>query len=532
MKKTRRDFLKQTSLAAAALAVPQRGVFLATPSPSVSQGIDSFYRDVCILALDAARGERASYADVRIVNRRSQYVSVRDSALDELTDAETLGIGVRALVDGAWGFASSDTVTRQEGRRVAEQAVQQATINSRLNQRSVELAPVDAYPEGVWQSPIRSDPFSVSIDEKTELLINANNEALSVPSIRSAFSFMSFVRDEKTFASTDGSIIAQTSYRSYPSMTVTAGSSDSTYRHARSTAEIPPMGLGYEHVLSANLPERARELADEAVQGLSATSVDPGEYDLILDPTNLHLTIHETIGRVTEFDRALGYDASDAALSFLAQPEAVIGSLQYGPEVMNILCDRTQRGGLATVGWDDEGVPQDSWPIIRDGIFVDYQTTREQVARIAELTGMHHSHGCSAAQSWEHIPLQRMPNVSLLPGEDDYVTDDLISATDHGIYIKGVGSSLVDRRSSGIQFGGQAFYEVRGGRIVRQLRDVAYRSSILELWNSMDMLGGHRSYVLGGMVDDLKGQPQQTHAVSHGCPPARFRQCKVVNTAS
>ena len=532
MKKTRREFLKQTSLAAAALAVPQRGVLLATPSITVSQGIDSFYRDVCILALDAARGERASYADVRIVNRRSQYLSVRDSQRDELNEAETLGIGVRALVDGAWGFASGETITRQEGRRVAEQAVQKARINSRLNQRPVELAPVDAYPEGVWQSPIRSDPFSVPVNDKTELLINANNEALSVPSVRSAFSFMSFVREEKTFASTDGSIIAQTSYRSFPSMTVTAGSSDSTYRHARSTGEIPPMGLGYEHVLSANLSERARELADEAVQGLLATPVEPGRYDLILDPTNLHLTIHETIGRATELDRALGYETGNATSSFLAQPEEVIESLQYGPEFMNILCDRTQRGGLATVGWDDEGVPQDSWPIIRDGIFVDYQTTREQVARIADLTGMTHSHGCSAAQSWEHMQLQRMPNVSLLPGEDDYVVDDLIAATDHGIYIKGVGSSRVDRLPSMFQFGGQAFYEIRGGRIVGQLRDVAYRGSTLDFWNSMDMLGGHRGYVLGGIVDDLKGQPEQTHAVSHGCPAARFHQCTVVNTAN
>jgi TldD protein len=532
MKKTRREFLKQTSIAAAALAVPKRGVLLATPSSAVSQGIDSFHRDVCILALDAARGERATYADARIVNRRTQYLSVRDRQRDELNEAETFGIGVRALVDGAWGFASSENVSRQEGRRVAEQAVQQARINSRLNERAVELAPVDPYPEGVWHSPMRIDPFSVPINDKAELLINANSVALSVPSVRSAFSFMSFVREEKMFASTDGSIIAQTSYRSFPSMTVTAGANDSTYRHARSTGEIAPMGLGYEHVMSANLSERARELADEAVQGLSATAVDPGLYDLILDPTNLQYTIHETIGRATELDRALGYEASNVAPSFLAQPEEVIESLQYGPEFMNILCDRTQRGGLATVGWDDEGVPQDSWPIIRDGIFVDYQTTREQVARIADLTGTDHSHGCSAAQSWEHMQMQRMPNVSLLPGEDDYVVDDLIAATDRGIYIKGMGSSGVDRSPAGFQFGGEAFFEVRGGQIVGQLKDVAYRGSTLEFWNSMDMLGGHRSYVLGGTMDDLKGQPAQKHAVSHGCPPARFHQCAVLNTAN
>ena len=531
MKKTRRDFLKQTTFAAAALVVPQRGVLLATPSPTVSQGVDSFYRDVCILALDAARGERASYADVRIVNRRSQYVAVRDGQLDEVKDTDTLGIGVRVLVDGAWGFSASKDITRQEGRRVAEQAVQQARINSRLIRRPVELAPVDAYPEGVWGSPIRSDPFAVPTSDKVDLLLSANNAALSAPSVRSAFSFMSFVRDEKVFASTDGSIIAQTVYRSLPSMTVTAEANDSTDTQSRSTVEIPPMGLGYEHVLSANLPERALELADEAVQGLSAKSVEPGEYDLILDPTNLQFTIHETIGRATELDRALGNEGGDVASSLLAQPEDVIERLQFGPEFMNVLCDRTQRGGLATVGWDDEGVPQDSWPIIRDGIFVDYQTTREQVARIADLTGTTHSHGCSAAQSWDVVQLQRMPNVSLLPGEDDYVVDDLIAATDRGIYIKGVGSSSVDRLQNSFQFGGQAFYEVRGGRIVGQLRDVAYRGSTLDFWNSMDMLGGHRGYVLGGIVDDLKGQPEQTHAVSHGCPPARFHQCTVTNSA-
>jgi len=532
MKNTRRDFLKQTSLAAAALAVPQRGLFLATPIPAVSQDIDPFFRDVCILALDAARGARASYADVRIVKRSSQYLSVRDTEPDEMTKADTLGIGVRALVDGAWGFSSSNNVTRQDARRVAELAVQLARNNSSLVSRQVELAPVDAYPDGVWQSSIRSDPFSVADDEKVELLVSANIAAKSITSISSAFSSMSFVREEKTFASTDGSIIAQTQYRSWPSMTVTATSFDSTETQTRSSDDIPPMGLGYEHVLSADLPERAHELATDAVRGLSAASVEPGEYDLILDPTNLHLTIHETIGRATELDVALGWETSEAAPAFLSKPEEVINTLRFGPEFMNILCDRTQDGGLATVGWDDEGVPQDSWPIISDGIFVDYQTTRESAGRIANLTGMTHSHGCSAAQSWDVVQLQRMPNISLLPGEEDYVVDDLIAATDRGIYIKGRGAHSVDPSRASFQFGGQAFYEIRGGRIVGQLKDVAYRGSTLEFWNSMDMLGGQSGYMLGGIMNDVKGKPEQTHAVSHGCPPARFRQRTVVNTAN
>lgn len=532
MTNTRRDFIKQASIAAAALAVPQRGVLLATPSPIDQQRIDPFFRDVCVLALDAARSNNAAYADVRIVRRHTQEISAVDNRLDELNEAETLGIGVRALVDGAWGFSATKNVTRQDCRRIAEDAVQQARVNSRLRRRSVELAPVAAYPDGVWRSPIRRDPFDVPVNDKSELLLNANDAALSVSSVRSARSFLSFVREEKTFASTEGSIIAQTVYRSWPSLTVEAASSDSVDTVTRTTHDIPPMGLGYEHVLSANLSERAFELAEDAVQGLSARPVEPGAYDLILDPTNLATVLHETLGRATELDRALGYLPEEDVSTLLSSPEQVVGNLQFGPEFMNILCDRTQRGGLATVGWDDEGVPQDSWPIVRDGIFVDYQTTRELVAQVADATGTEYSHGCAAAESWDTVQLQRMPNVSLMPGEGDYDIDDLIAATDRGIYVKGTGPSTFDHARDNFEIGGEAFYEIRGGRIVGRLRDVAYRSSTLDFWNSLDLLGGTSTYLLAGVVGNEKGRPPQDHAVSHGCPAARFHQRTVVNTSS
>ncbi len=524
MKNTRRDFIKQASVAAAALVVPQRGVFLTPLSPNNPQGADAFFKDVCILALDAARAARATYADVRIVNRRDQLVSVRDSEVEESTDSDSLGIGVRVLVDGVWGFASSEDVTRGNGRLMAEEAVRRARSNSEPTSVSVELAPVDAYPSGIWQSPISRDPFAVPVSEKVELLQTANNAALRIASIRSAFSFLSFVREEKTFASTDGSVIAQTVYRSWPSLTVTTIPSDWADALHRSTHAIAPMGLGYEHVVSANLPESARELAIEAVRGLTAQPVEPGEYDLILDPTNLKYVIHETIGQATELDRALGSP-------LLGYPEDVIGKLQFGPEFMNVLCDRTQRGGLATVGWDDEGVPQDSWQVIRDGTFVDYQTSRENAGLIAHLTGMERSHGCAAAESWQYMPLQRMPNVSLLPGENDYGVDDLIASTDRGIYVTGAGARSFDRATNTFQFSGESFYEIQNGRIVGQLRDVAYEGTTLDFWNSLDALGGPDSYVLGGILDDVKGEPVQKHVVSHGCPPARFRQCSVVNTS-
>jgi len=531
MKKTRRDFFKQTSIVAAALAVPQRGVFLAAPSPTAQQNSNSFYKEVCILALDAARGRGASYADVRVVDRRTQYVSVKDRQRDQVSDTTTLGIGVRALVNGKWGFASSTNVTRQEGRTAAERAVQRAEDNGRTPLRPIELAPVDAYPDGVWQSPVRRDPFDVTVDEKVDHLIDAVDSAMTLQSVQSAVAFISLERDAKVFASTDGSVITQVRYRTWPSITVTAATSDSSVTQSRTSNEIVPLGIGYEHVLSANLSERARELAEDAVEGLLARPAEPGVYDLIIDPTNLHLTIHETIGRATELDRALGYAEGGPESSILSSPREAIGQLRFGPEFMNVLGDRTQRGGLATVGWDDEGVPQDSWPIISDGVFMDFQTTRESAPLIAELTGVTRSHGCSAAESWEFSQLQRMPNVSLLPGENDYVIDDLISATDRGILVKGVGANNIDRSRDDYQFGGQAFYEIRGGRIIGQVANVAYRDSMLDFWNSMDMLGGPSSYVLGGVVDDLKGQPQQVHAVSHGCPPARFSQRTVVNVA-
>jgi len=531
MKKTRRDFLKEASIAAAALAIPQRGVLLATPSVSLQQGVDPFFREVCILALDAARASNAAYADVRIVNRRTQYIEANNDQLNEPAETETLGIGIRALVDGAWGFASSNSVTRQAGRRVAEEAVARARANSRTVVRPVELAPVDAYPGGTWTSPIRSNPFEVPVAEKSELLLDANNAAMSAQSVRSVKSFLSFVRTEKILASTEGTIISQTVFQTWPSLTVTAGSDDGSSTASRSTGEVAPMGLGYEHVASANLAERAIEAAHEAVEGLSARSVEPGIYDLVLDRTHLYRTIHETLGKATELDRALGLTDPDSRPAFLSNPAEVIGSLRLGPEFMNVLCDRTQRGGLATVGWDDEGVPQDSWPIVRDGVFVDYQTTRDLVAPIADLTGTRYSHGCAASESWNRIQLPRMPNVSLLPSEEDYVVDDLIAATERGIYIKGTGAVSVDLARDVFQFGGDACYEIQGGRIVGRVKDVAYRDTIVEFWNSMDMLGGSRGYALGGLIDDMKGDPAQAHAASHGCPPARFSRRTVFNTA-
>jgi TldD protein len=258
--------------------------------------------------------------------------------------------------------------------------------------------------------------------------------------------------------------------------------------------------------------------------------VEPGRYDLILDPTNLWLTIHESIGHPTELDRAMGYEANYAGTSFVAPPEEKIGKLRYGTELMNIQGDRTQEGSLARAAWDDEGVAPDKWLIIEKGMFRDYQTTREQAAWISTLTGVRKSHGCSFADSWESVQFQRMPNVSLLPGTKDIGLNDIVAATDRGIIVKNRGSWSIDHQRYNFQFSGQACYEVRGGKITGMLKDVAYQANTPAFWNSMDMIGGPKSYWLGGSFSDGKGEPSQSNSVSHGCPPARFRNVNIVST--
>ncbi len=526
MSVTRRDFVKQSSLAVASLAVQPR--ILGSVPHGIQGSSDVALRQLCMFALDAARSAGAEYADARVVRVRRQEVRVRQDQVGALQDVESVGVGIRVLIGGAWGFAASNQLTRPECVQLARFAAAQAAANRKTGPRAVTLGPIATTPDGEWESPIEIDPFSVAIGEKVELLMAANAEALRVNGARLVSSAVECTRTDTTFASTVGSLISQRAFRTYPWMTVTAVSSDGSDFQTRSSSEVPPVGLGYEHVRAANLERRAGEWAEQAVQKLSATPVEPGMYDLILIPSHLFLTIHETIGRPTELDRAMGYEAGYEGTSFLSPPEAVLGTFRYGPEFMNVQADRTQRGGLATIGWDDEGVTADSWPIVRDGVFVDYQTTREQASWIEAYTGNAFSHGCAHAESWDQLPFQRMPNISLLPGEYDHDVEDLIAASDRAILIEGSGPYSIDQQRYNFQFSGQMCYEVRDGAVGRMLRDVAYQGNTPEFWNSLDMLGGPRSYELGGTVSDLKGQPAQVNAVSHGSPVGRFKAVQVI----
>jgi TldD protein len=300
--------------------------------------------------------------------------------------------------------------------------------------------------------------------------------------------------------------------------------------------DVSPMGSGYEYVDQSNLIEQAPVIAAEAVQKLTAKSVEPGSKDLILHPSHLWLTIHESVGHPTELDRALGYEANYAGTSFLTVDK--MGTLKFGSDIVNFVADKTIDNGLATCGYDDDGVKTTEWHLVKDGIFIDYQTTRDQVhwdeyrnaRKTAGLPEVNHSYGCSYGDSWSSIPFQRMPNIHLEPGKESLTLDDLIADTEDGIYIVGDASYSIDQQRYNFQFSGQSFFEIKKGKIVGMLKDVAYQANTQEFWNSCDAICDERSWELGGSYYDGKGQPGQSNAVSHGCSPARFRKVNVLNT--
>ncbi|HLE57907.1 MAG TPA: TldD/PmbA family protein [Rhodothermia bacterium] len=526
MSTTRRDFLKSSAAAAALLGSraargqPLPAGLLAPPST------DAYIEDLAMEALNAAKAAGAQYADVRIGRYRRQSINTRERQITGVSDNESYGIGVRTLLGGAWGFAATATMTPAGVQQAAQQAARLSRAARSIMKKPVELAPVAAV-KGTWRTPVTRDPVDVPIEEKVALLLAANEAALKVPKIRFATSGLQALREEKTLATTEGTLITQTYVRVNPSFSATAlGDGDfQSY-----TEELAPRSAGWEYIQSLDMPGNGERWGSLAAEKLTARSVEVGRYDLILDPTNLWLTIHESIGHPTELDRAMGYEANYAGTSFVAPPEKMIGQLRYGSPIMNVQADRTQEGSLSRTMWDDEGVPADKWLLIEKGIFRDYQTTREQAEWIAALTGVKRSHGCSFADSWSSVQFQRMPNVSLLPGDKDIGLDEIVAATERGIVIKNRGSWSIDHQRYNFQFSGQVFYEVKNGKITGMLKDVAYQARTPEFWNSMDMIGGPKSYWLGGSFNDGKGEPGQSNSVSHGCVPARFKQVNIVNT--
>jgi len=478
--------------------------------------------DVIARALAAATKAGASYADVRIVRIRNERVATREDRVESVASSEDYGVGVRVISGGAWGFAATPLVTAAEAERVARDAVGIAKANAKLMKKPVTLAKEPVHVD-VWQTPLTKDPFKIPLEDKAELLLAINREAMKVPGVKFVNSWYAGNSEWKLFASTDGAYVEQEIVRLGPGYTVTAVD-DKRGEFESCDHELQPRQAGWEYVEAAPLVQDARRIAEQAVGKLKAPSVAEGKRDLILDPSNLWLTIHESIGHSTELDRALGYEANFAGTSF-ATPEKR-GKLRIGAPILTFFADKTTPGGLATCGYDDDGVQTQKWNLVENGVFVGYQTTREQAGWIGEPR----SRGTCYADNYGSFPFQRMPNVSLAPALQERSLDDIVAATDDGVLISGRGSWSIDHQRLNFQFGGQTFWEIKRGKRTRMLRDVAYQANTLEFWAACDLLGGPRSWTLGGTLSDGKGEPSQSNSVSHGCPPARFRKINILNT--
>lgn len=465
-------------------------------------------------AIDAARKAGASYADCRLVLWRRERVSVRDDHVSGIGRSEEYGLGLRVIADGAWGFAATAERTPKAIAGIARAAVAMARQSALLMPQPVALAPAQVV-QGGWVSPFQVDPFSISIADKAELLLAAARAALAVQGVAHVDASVACLREEKLLLTSEGSRVHQIFFRVAPGLTATA-IDRRRGRFAARDHEVQPMLAGWEHVTAADLVAGAPQIADDALRKLHAAPVVPGKKPVILAPSNLWLTIHESIGHSTELDRALGLEANYAGTSFLTADKT--GKFKLGSEIVDLVADRTQPGGLATTAWDDEAVPSQRWDLVRKGTFVGWQTTRDLAGAINEPT----SRGCLYADGYASVPFARMPNVSLQPGAEGYTTEDLIGATDDGVLITGRGSWSIDQQRYNFQFSGQFFWEIKHGRLTRPLRDVAYQANSVEFWSSCDMLGGADTYRLGGSLSDGKGEPSQSNSVSHGCPPARF----------
>ena len=499
------------------VSFPVEPAFLALP---LRQAADA--------ALQAAREAGATHADLRVERLRDQDISVRDGRLENLGDDVTVGMAVRVVHDGTWGFASGPDVTVEEAVRLARQAVEVARTSRPLNAEPVELADEPVHADATWVSAYDIDPFAVDPAEKVELLAGWSRRLLAADEVDHVDASVQQVLENKFYADTAGTTTTQQRVRLQPLVTATRVDPGGGFETMRTTA--PPVGRGWEFLTSGwDWDGELAQLPEQLVEKAKASSVEPGRYDLVVDPSNLWLTIHESIGHATELDRALGYEAAYAGTSFATLDQ--LGSLRYGSDVMHVTGDRTTPYGLSTVGYDDEGVQAQSWDLVRGGTLVGYQLDRRMARQNAARLGVSRSNGCAYADSPRHVPVQRMPNVSLQAAADGPSTAGLIAGVERGIYVVGDKSWSIDMQRYNFQFTGQRFYEIRGGRLVGQLRDVAYQATTTEFWGSMEAVGGPQTYVLGGAFNCGKAQPGQTAAVSHGCPSALFRGVNILNTA-
>ncbi len=539
----RRTFLKISSGAAGVMLVPVFGNAIAAEELVAPMALP-FKKSLADAALNAATKAGAGYCDVRIGRYLNQAITTRDLLVQNIVNTESIGVGVRVIVNGAYGFAATDDLSLDAIANAARQAVAIARANARLQAEPLRLAPVKGVGEAAWATPFTRDWRTVPVKDKTEMLIAANKAGLDAGASFMTSSLFQ-VNQQKYFASTDGSYIDQDVHRLWSPLTATAVDKASNRFRSRDGL-ASPAGMGYEyfdarpeHKVKAaggvatlytdsyDIVEDARAAGRQAKEKLGAKTVEPGKYDLVLSPEHLFLTIHESVGHPTELDRVLGYEANYAGTSFATLDKWRTRKFKFGAERVNFIADKTAPRSLGAVGYDDEGVKCKSWDIIRDGVLVNYQATRDQ----AHIIGEKESHGCSYADSWDSVQFQRMPNVSLAPGKKPLTPDEMVADVKKGIYILGRGSYSIDQQRYNFQFGGQLYFEIRNGKIAGPLEDVAYQSNTQEFWNACSAICDQRDYRLGGSFFDGKGQPSQVSAVSHGSATTRFDGINVINTA-
>lgn len=489
------------------------------------------YEKLAEAALAEAKNLGASYADFRFERLKRQNISLRDAKVENVLNDSDIGYAVRLVLDGAWGFAAGSDLNQTAVKRTVASAAALARASKPLSGEEVELAPEPAYKD-TYISDYAVDPFEVELKDKLDRLSYLANLAQSHKSVNHTSFEIQQALENKFFASLEGSAITQQRVRVQGNLqAVNIDRTQGTFESMRTTAQ--PTGRGWEWFLGS--PE-AYDYEGEITRlpalleaKAAAPSIKPGKYDLVIDPTNLFLTIHESVGHATELDRALGYEANYAGTSFATIDK--LDKLQYGSRLMHITGDRTAKNGLSTVGYDDEGVKAQEWDIVKDGKLVGYQLNRQMAAKLGKTLGVKRSNGCAYGDSFLHAPLQRMPNVSLRPNQDkDLTTENLIAGVDDGIYIVGDNSWSIDMQRYNFQFTGQRFFRIKNGRLAGQVKDVAYQATTTDFWNSLTALGGPSTYVLGGAFNCGKGQPSQVAPVSHGCPSALFNSVNVLNT--
>lgn len=475
-------------------------------------------RQLAQSAVETARLKGAGYADARIVHTRLEAITLRNGQLGELNQTDEIGIGIRVLVDGAWGFASTPHLTPEKVQATAALAVQLAKASA-LASSGVRLAPERAYVDR-WQTPVQIDPFRVPLEDKLHLLDQIDQLLRARPEIRVAESSLAFMRERQWLATSEGTFIDQEITRSGGGFSVTAvGHGDAQTRSYPASFRGQYKSMGYELILALQLVEHAERVRDEAIQLLTAPFCPSGKTDLILMPSQLLLQIHESVGHPNEFDRVLGMEADYAGVSF-ATPDKMKG-FQYGSEIVNLVADSTVPGGLATFGYDDDGVPAQRWHVVQNGIHQGYFTNRE----VAPLLDDRPSNGCNRAEGYNNIPIVRIPNLSLMPGS--WTLDDLIADTGQGILMDTNNSWSIDQRRLNFQFGCEIAWEITGGKRGRMLKNPNYQGITPQFWRSCDAICDNQHWDVWGVVNCGKGQPGQTAEMSHGSSPARFRNVEV-----